>query len=42
MSAETRNLESYRTADEQFVVYEPGSACAFVVSDTTVDTEEMR
>jgi hypothetical protein len=41
MSAEAR-LESYRTADEKLVVYDSGTACAFVASDTAVDVEKMR
>jgi len=40
MVAET--LESYRTADEELVVYDSGTPCAFVASDTAVNVEEMR
>jgi len=43
MSAEKgKRLESYRTADEKLVVYDSGSPCAFVASDTAVDIEELR
>jgi len=42
MSAQDKSLESYRTADEQFVVYESGTPCAFVISDNVVDVEEIR
>lgn len=38
----TKTLESYRTADEKLVVYDSGSPCAFVSSDTAVDVKEMR
>lgn len=38
----SEGLESYRTADEKLVVYDSGTPCAFVSSDTAVDVEEMR
>ncbi len=40
MNAE--RLESYRTADEDLVVYDSRMPCAYLTSDSAVDLDEMR